>query len=309
MGPFQLMDLIGIDINLAVSKSVYEQTFHDPRFTPSGIQQSMVDSGRLGRKTNIGFYGYDHSDPDLADGVAVVAPTERAVPSVIAVGDLGHGSGLVERLEAAGVDITRRPGAPPGGHLLVGGTAVVPTDGRTATALQTSGAFADRQVVVMDLARDWATASRVAAATADQSDPGSPLQDLADVAAATADQSDPGSPLQDLADVAAAASIAVAPVDDTPALVLMRIMAQLASVAADAAAVAVATASDIDLAMRAGTNYPEGPLEWTNRVGAATVVSVLDHMREHYREERYRAAAALRRAALTNSDFREATDG
>jgi 3-hydroxybutyryl-CoA dehydrogenase len=289
MGPFQLMDLIGIDINLAVSKSVYEQTFHDPRFTPSGIQQSMVDSGRLGRKTNIGFYGYDHSDPGLADGVAVVAPTERAVPSVIAVGDLGHGSGLVERLEAAGVDITRRPGAPPGGHLLVGGTAVVPTDGRTATALQTSGAFAGRQVVVMDLARDWATAGRVAAATADQSDPGSPLQDLADVAAA--------------------ASIAVAPVDDTPALVLMRIMAQLASVAADAAAVAVATASDIDLAMRAGTNYPEGPLEWTNRVGAATVVSVLDHMREHYGEERYRAAAALRRAALTNSDLREATDG
>jgi 3-hydroxybutyryl-CoA dehydrogenase len=59
MGPFQLMDLIGIDVNLAVTKSVYEQTFGEPRFRPHVIQQRMVNAGRLGRKSGRGFYGYE----------------------------------------------------------------------------------------------------------------------------------------------------------------------------------------------------------------------------------------------------------
>ncbi|TAK50916.1 MAG: 3-hydroxybutyryl-CoA dehydrogenase [Bacteroidetes bacterium] len=58
MGPFELMDLIGIDVNLAVTKSVYEQSFHEPRYRPHMIQQRMVDAGRLGRKTKKGFYSY-----------------------------------------------------------------------------------------------------------------------------------------------------------------------------------------------------------------------------------------------------------
>ncbi len=58
MGPFELMDLIGIDINLSVTKSVYEAFFYDQKYKPSPIQQKMVDSGLLGRKTKQGFYKY-----------------------------------------------------------------------------------------------------------------------------------------------------------------------------------------------------------------------------------------------------------
>jgi 3-hydroxybutyryl-CoA dehydrogenase len=58
MGPFELMDLIGIDVNFAVTRSVYEGFFHDPRFRPHPIQQRMVESGLLGRKTGRGFYEY-----------------------------------------------------------------------------------------------------------------------------------------------------------------------------------------------------------------------------------------------------------
>ncbi len=58
MGPFELMDLIGIDVNLAVTKSVFAQTFGEPRFRPHIIQQQMVDAGRLGRKSGRGFYEY-----------------------------------------------------------------------------------------------------------------------------------------------------------------------------------------------------------------------------------------------------------
>jgi 3-hydroxybutyryl-CoA dehydrogenase len=59
MGPFELMDLIGIDVNLAVTESVYHQYFDEPRFRPHLIQQKMVEANTLGRKTGKGFY--DHS--------------------------------------------------------------------------------------------------------------------------------------------------------------------------------------------------------------------------------------------------------
>ncbi len=59
MGPFELMDLIGIDINFAVTQSVYEQSFHEPRFRPHPIQRRMVEAGTLGRKTGRGFYPYE----------------------------------------------------------------------------------------------------------------------------------------------------------------------------------------------------------------------------------------------------------
>jgi 3-hydroxybutyryl-CoA dehydrogenase len=59
MGPFELMDLIGLDINYAASQSVYNAYFQEPRFRPSPLQQRMVESGRLGRKTGRGWYDYD----------------------------------------------------------------------------------------------------------------------------------------------------------------------------------------------------------------------------------------------------------
>ncbi|WP_152985672.1 3-hydroxyacyl-CoA dehydrogenase family protein [Brevibacillus choshinensis] len=58
MGPFELQDMIGIDINFATTQSVYTDFFHEGRFKPSRIQQRMVQAGSLGRKTGDGFYDY-----------------------------------------------------------------------------------------------------------------------------------------------------------------------------------------------------------------------------------------------------------
>jgi 3-hydroxybutyryl-CoA dehydrogenase len=63
MGPFRLLDLVGIDVNFLVSKSIYEQFFGEPRFRPVILQQKMVESGLLGRKSGTGFYNYDEKSP------------------------------------------------------------------------------------------------------------------------------------------------------------------------------------------------------------------------------------------------------
>jgi 3-hydroxybutyryl-CoA dehydrogenase len=63
MGPFELMDLIGIDVNFAVARSFWEQSFGEPRWRPAPIHERMVASGRLGRKTGRGFYAYETGEP------------------------------------------------------------------------------------------------------------------------------------------------------------------------------------------------------------------------------------------------------
>lgn len=62
MGPFELMDLIGIDVNFAVTRSIYDAYFGEPRYRPHPIQERMVDAGTLGRKTGRGFYRYDDAE-------------------------------------------------------------------------------------------------------------------------------------------------------------------------------------------------------------------------------------------------------
>lgn len=58
MGPFELIDMIGCDVNYAVTQSVYDAYFQEPKYRPHPIQRRMVESGRLGRKTGHGFYDY-----------------------------------------------------------------------------------------------------------------------------------------------------------------------------------------------------------------------------------------------------------
>jgi 3-hydroxybutyryl-CoA dehydrogenase len=281
MGPFALMDLVGLDVNLAVSKSVYTQTFHDPRFAPNVIQQSLVDAGRLGRKTGRGFFSYD--------GGEVAAPVTAApgpAPGAVEVsGELGWAQGLVSRLEAGGVVVNRIEASGPG-HVIIAGVHLVPTFGATATALAAGAVLGSAEVAVMDLVGDWESADRVAVAVADQAAP------------ATGDV---------VAGLLQAAGYDVSVVDDVPGLILMRTVAQLASVAADAATLGVATPAAIDTAMRLGTNYPVGPITWANAIGATTIVTVLDILRGFYGEDRYRAAAALRRAAVGGRALGEET--
>lgn len=277
MGPFELMDLIGNDVNLAVTHSVWSAYFHDPRFTPSVLQQELVAAGYLGRKSGRGFYVYE------TDASPPPPQTETLQPRPARIRIAGDGmmtAGLRERLTASGFDVKQmaadRAIAP--SYLVVDDVFLVPCDGRPATAIAVSAG--QPNVAVFDLADDYRSCTRLALACADV------CSGEAAAAAIGALQ---------------ATGIAVSRIDDAAGLVVMRTVAMLANEAADAVAQGIVIAPDVDTAMRNGVNYPRGPLAWADAIGLAHVCAVLRHLGAHYGEDRYRISPLLARRCATNA--------
>jgi len=317
MGPFALMDLIGHDVNEAVTRSVWAAFGYDPRFAPSLAQRALVDAGWFGRKSGRGVYAYgDGTTPAAARptpappssaaptassaaassraassaATPATAPATASSPETVPASDApplaavtehaGGSSPLRPLLERAGVAVVRGDRDDTGAGL-PGGIVELPSG---ALLVQCDGATAtslsaafERPVIVVDRVLDPATATAIAVAPSD----GCPAAALAEALA-----------------LLSAASLDVHVIEDTPGLIVTRTVAMLANLAADAVACRVASEADIDTAMRLGVNYPLGPLAWARQWGTGAVLRVLDSLENWYRDGHYRASPRLRRAAL-----------
>ena len=98
-------------------------------------------------------------------------------------------------------------------------------------------------------------------------------------------------------------------VADGPGLVRVRIVCCLINEAVSALMEGVATAGDIDLAMKLGTNYPHGPLEWADQIGLDTVLGVMTGLFNEWGEDRYRPVPLLRRMVLAGKLGRKSGEG
>ena len=288
MGPFELMDLIGHDVNFSVTRSVFEAYFGDPRYLPSTLQQELVNAGFLGRKSGRGFFRYGEGAP--APQPASEPP--RACPKEVRVTHMKHARApafdamhavLAERLKASGVAVSH-PGLLDGVDvreapaLHAGGATIYLTDGRSAT--QRAADDGVRDIVLFDLVLDPSRATRVALARADQ------CAEAAWQAAVGLFQE---------------AGFAVTRLDDVPGMAVMRTVAMLANEAADAVNQGVCSAAAVDLAMQKGVNYPRGPLAWADAIGLDQVLAVLSNLAAGYGEDRYRVSPLLRRRIAANA--------
>src|SRR5262249_21299770 len=145
--------LIGNDVNFAVTRSVWDACYHDPRYAPSVLQEERLAAGYLGRKSGRGFYPY--GEGALAP-VAATMSMQRAPQRVTVHGDPGLLAPLVDRLAGAGIGVDRREvlATFADGALIAGDAVIALSDGRTAT--ERSRAAATPNLVLLDLALDFA---------------------------------------------------------------------------------------------------------------------------------------------------------
>jgi len=275
MGPFELTDLIGHDVNYAVTCSVFNAYYQDTRFLPSLVQKELVDAGHLGRKSGQGFYSY--AEGAQKPEPATAGPMSCDADTLIVEGNPGPLAALVTRLSASGLKVIERDGP---GRLRFGEAVLALTDGRMAT--ERAAAEACNNLVLLDLAFDYDKAGRLAMAAADQAS---------------------SQAVNDACALLQKAGMAVSHIADRPGLVVMRTVATLVNEAADAALHGVASMGDIDLAMKAGLNYPEGPLRWSDDLGFSLVHTVLTHIQQSYGEDRYRPALLLRKNRFAEKGF------
>ncbi len=272
MGPFELMDLIGHDVNFAVTESVFRAYFNDPRYTPSLIQQELVSAGFLGRKSGRGFYSYDETAGQPAPVIepAYAAPERITLFSQGGSPQGGPAATLHARLAACGI-AHETAGADVDALIATfDDVALALTDGRTATERAASSGRPN--LVLVDLARDYAQAPTIALTRARQCSPAAYARAVG---------------------LFQRAGFAVVTLADVPGMIVMRTVAMLINEASDAVNQGVCTPADLDLAMEKGVNYPRGPLGWADEIGIAYVHRVLAHLASGYGEDRYRVSPLL----------------
>lgn len=264
MGPFELLDLTGLDVSHPVMESIYHQYYEEPRYRPSPITAQRVSAGLFGRKSGRGFYSY--ADGKQQEIPEPPAPTAR--PASVWVSRVELGTKLPELLRTLGAHIDR--GIRPAAQSL----CLVAPLGQDATTAAIDEELDPTRTLAVDCL--FASDKRRTLMT-------TPVTTPAMCAAAHGLLSSDGVP--------------VTVIRDSPGFVAQRVIAQIVNIACDIAQQRIASPADIDAAVTLGLGYPQGPLAWGDSIGASRILAILDTLHSYYGDPRYRPSPWLKRRA------------
>jgi len=281
MGPFELMDLIGLDVNLATTESIYERT-EARRFAPIEIQRRMVAQGLLGRKSGEGFYVYRDGNPGRYDATPESVPADSDSQEIVAI--LGFGARadeLAERLSERYANLQRIENDELLDELKAETTVVVDAgDGvndRGEILAELDSLLGAESVFFVDAyATDLAVCARrlrhpervVGYGLLGSLE----AQSVVEICDSESVSDDALALAQELfANLGKGAVL----VEDLPGLFLGRTVGSIVNEAIVAIAEDIASADDIDAAMRLGANYPIGPIQWGREIGGGRVKRIL----------------------------------
>ena len=260
MGPFELMDLIGIDINYAVSQTVYREMFNDPRFKPSLLQGEMVAANTLGRKTGQGFYDYNEG---AIKPKADLVFSEANFDQIIVPETMSYLSVLFSEF-----DYDNRKWQ--GDKVIISGCQVVLSNGKTAKQIEAEEKL---PTCVVDFSFDYRKCVAVNLAFGPQVNDFMRFRIISLLNHIGKD---------------------VIVTDDQPGLIALRTVVMLINEAADAVFNGVCSAKDVDLAMQYGVNYPIGLLTLAAELGWGHVADSLQNLQQWFGDDRYRLSPYIR---------------
>lgn len=274
MGPFELLDLTGIDVSHPVMESIYEQFYHEPRYRPNPLTRQMLMGNKLGRKVGAGFYQYQA-------GVKVNPSTRQrpmspTAPTAVWVGaDLPEDKNrLISFLQDQQVQLDESTTPMPDSLVLLA------TYGEDATASALRYQVNPAQVVAIDMLTDIARHRTLMPSLVTQAEFIEQAYTLFGNA-------------QDQDDAAIGATI----ITESIGFVTQRVLAMVINLGCDIAAQQVATPEDIDNAVKLGLGYPHGPIAWGDKLGAKRILLILERIHALTGDPRYRPSAWLQRRA------------
>jgi 3-hydroxybutyryl-CoA dehydrogenase len=284
MGPFELMDFIGLDVNLATSESIYERTQCE-RLAPNELQRALVAAGRLGRKSGAGFYSYDGT-PRRVDLRRVPRDVPDAKEVVVVLGFGGLADEMASALAAHFAPVTRVEYDDELESLDASPTILFDVgDGASdrAAAVARFDAFLPPEcaIFVDAYASDPDECAKVMTHPERLVGYGilGSLERQAGVEIVDSDAASDDT-LALAQETFEAIGHGVALVENVPGLFLGRTVGGIVNEAVAAVEEGVASADDVDTAMKLGTNYPLGPIEWGREIGGARIGRILRRVAE-----------------------------
>tara|TARA_R110000787_G_scaffold235621_4_gene342345 strand:+ start:1 stop:1527 length:1527 start_codon:yes stop_codon:yes gene_type:complete len=265
MGPFELLDLTGLDVSGRVMESIYEQFHQEPRFRPSSLIRPRVAAGLFGRKSGEGWYQYNV-------GAKVRCASPRTVVSKRAPDNLriwiDPAAPHQQQIAAFAADRN---------WFVVGESAeaaliLIQPLGKDASTVCIEQSLDPSRTVALDPLPGF-EAHRTLMLT--------PVTDPVARDAALSLFADKGH--------------AVSIISDSPGFVVQRVLATIVNIAANIAQRGIASVADIDDAVKLGLGYPHGPLEWGDFVGGDKILEILRNMQTVTGDPRYRPSPWLSR--------------
>ena len=269
MGPFELLDLTGLDVSGKVMQSIYDQFQQEPRYRPSSLVPPRIAAGLFGRKTGRGWYGYrddkreepvKRASPALPGRLRVWLDPEaddRDAMQRLLTTDTVQSSGLEQVHQQSHADL-----------------AIVQCWGSDATTYCAAHGLDAARCVAVDPLPGFER-HRTLMLTA------STRGETRDAAAA----------------LFGSDGIGVTMINDSCGFIVQRVLAMIVNIACDIAQRRIATIADIEDAVTLGLGYPCGPLTWGDRIGPGRVLQILTTLQSSTGDPRYRPSPWLRRRA------------
>lgn len=265
MGPFELLDLTGLDVSGKVMESIYEQFHQEPRFRPSALIPPRLAAGLHGRKVGEGWYRYEQGKKVVPENVKSGSPIRAG--HTVWVDDDADQAGKLKSLVATS------------GHSLADSAneadliLIQPWGDDATHYCAAQGLDAGRCVAVDPL-------------------PGLDKHRTLMLTVMTTPQA------RDIAlGLLANDEVAATVINDSPGFVVQRIVATIVNIAANLVQRRIASVADLEDAVRLGLGYPQGPLHLGDAVGASRVLQVLLRQQTLTGDDRYRPSLWLRRRA------------